>query len=443
MIRNFFKRRTCVTIYCLKTIIMMLNAVIKRGFCLFVALMSIGVLLAQQPSTAHTLQSIPDPKRSATGYVSNPDGVLSSAEVQHLNQQIAQMESALSVQIAVVLVNSIGNQDPKDFSTRLFETWGIGYQDKDNGLLIFTVMDQRRTEFETGYGLEGVLPDISCYRIGMQELVPHFREGNYAQGISATLARMQEVMSDPESREYIRSNREIPDSEVFLDILSIYIVINLIFHLIIGLVIFLTLRSKQDFYDKYMQVKKYTLSFIWMIFFPLLYIPVYFLIKKLLHRLRNAPRFSPVNGRSMIKLDEELDDQFLEAGQVTEEEVGSVDYDVWITDDADDVLILRYAKRFSKYSNCPKCGYKTYYHARTETIMPATYSNAGKGRKIYTCKNCDYFKEDYFSIPRKQRTVVVTTGGGGGGGGFSGGGFGGSRSWGGGASGGGGAGVNW
>ena len=152
-------------------------------------------------------------------------------------------------------------------------------------------------------------------------------------------------------------------------------------------------------------------------------------------KLREQPRFSKLNGKPMHKLKEEEEDDFLEKGQITEEEIGSVDYDVWVTDTADDILILRYAKRFSKYSNCKKCNYKTYCLTHSTVVVPATYHSSGQKRQDYECKNCGYTHSVYKTIPRKQRSSS------GGGGGFSGGGGGGS--WGGGSSGGGGAGVSW
>ena len=136
----------------------------------------------------------------------------------------------------------------------------------------------------------------------------------------------------------------------------------------------------------------------------------------------------------MRKLSEEEEDPYLDQGQISEEDIKSVDYDVWITEDAEDILILKYTNPFSKYKSCQKCGYKTYSLKSSRVVIPATYSSSGKRKMIYTCKNCNYRKVDHQIIPRKQRSSSS------GGGGFSGGG---GSSWGGGSSGGGGAGVSW
>ena len=77
----------------------------------------------------------------------------------------------------------------------------------------------------------------------------------------------------------------------------------------------------------------------------------------------------------MKKLSEKEEDIHLKKGQQLEEEVGSVDYDVWVSDKPDDVMVLAYRSSFSKYSECPNCGFRTYYHANSKVLRSATYSH--------------------------------------------------------------------
>lgn len=65
----------------------------------------------------------------------------------------------------VVALNSIGNQEQHEFALSLFNKWDVGKSEDDNGLLILLTLDIRDITFKTGYGLEGVLPDILCKRI--------------------------------------------------------------------------------------------------------------------------------------------------------------------------------------------------------------------------------------------------------------------------------------
>jgi len=385
---------------------------------------------------SYTVETVPDPKSGfGGGFVSDPQGYLSGTEIAKINGIIGSIERVSGAQVAVVMLPSIGEENPKEFSTALFNKWGIGQKNSDNGLLILTVMDQRRTEFETGLGTEAVLPDAICYRVGMQELVPHFKLGNYGAGIAAALVKFEEIFKNPETVEEFKHNERIyGDRDSGFPPLYAYIIINLVFHLGLIIWILLTMMNKEDLYDKYMSIRP--LKGWWFgIPFPIPYILAYFLIGNLLKKLRNHERFSKINGNPMRKLTEEEEDDFLEQGHIVEEEIGAVDYDVWVDELSDEVLILRYAERFSKYKPCSKCNFKTYFHAHTLTIEAATYKRSGIAEIVHECKNCGYQKIVEKKIPKKQRSSSS------GGGGFSGGGGGGS--WGGGSSGGGGGGVSW
>jgi uncharacterized protein len=395
--------------------------------------------------TTYTIATVPNPKDRGAGYISDPDDYLRPDEEAAINQILAALEDSSSAQVAVALLASIGAENPKDFATRLFQHWGIGQAQTDNGLLILSVLDQRRTEFETGYGLEAVLPDAYCYRIGMQELVPYFKEEQYGQGLLAAVKAIAEILQDPASLPDIQTTeplgrkapREIRSPRWWFGMppfLRGYLFINLLFHFGLLLWLLFTYWSKEELYDRYLRIRKVT--HFWLgILFPLPYLPLFFLLRKMAKSLRDKPRYSKVNGKLMHRLSEEEDDHFLEKGQITEEEIESVDYDVWVTEEEDDVLILRYKKKFSKYSACPKCKFLTYHLTHTHVIRHATYDHSGKKELTYECKNCHYKDVQYQTIPKKEHSS--SSGGGSWGGGGGGGSFGG------GSSGGGGAGVSW
>lgn len=153
-----------------------------------------------------TLESIPNQKLINGSYVSNPDAILSSDAVQQLDAMLRSLEDSTSAQVAVVAVNSIGGADMIDFAQQLFVSWGIGDKEKDNGLLVLLVMDARTVRFHTGYGLEGVLPDITCKRIQREFMVPKFKEGDYNAGIVAGLEEVVRILMNPDSAAEIQTS---------------------------------------------------------------------------------------------------------------------------------------------------------------------------------------------------------------------------------------------
>ncbi|MDF9830815.1 TPM domain-containing protein [Parabacteroides sp. PF5-6] len=134
----------------------------------------------------YKLKTIPNTRLTdRNNHVSNPDGILLPADVLYINQALQLLEDSLGIEVAVVAVESIGQNDARQFATDLFQLWGLGKAKEDNGLLIQLITEptQRSIVFETGYGLEGVLPDAICYRIQQNYMIAELRAGNYSAGL--------------------------------------------------------------------------------------------------------------------------------------------------------------------------------------------------------------------------------------------------------------------
>ena len=91
---------------------------------------------------------------------------------------------------------------------------------------------------------------------------------------------------------------------------------------------------------------------------------------------RRRPRRCPQCQTRMTRLDEVADDEHLNKGQLAEERVGSVDYDVWRCPSCAHHFTLRYPKWLSQYESCPQCHNRTL-HSTTVTLEAATTSREG------------------------------------------------------------------
>ena len=143
------------------------------------------------------LTAIPDPKTLGETYVSDPDGVLPPGAAPALNAQLDSLDRSGRAHIDVVLVRSLGELVPKTAATALFNKWKIGSKATNNGLLMLLVLDQRRVEFETGYGLEADLPDIICYRIQQRYMLEPARAGDYGGAVRAGVAAIIRHLRPP------------------------------------------------------------------------------------------------------------------------------------------------------------------------------------------------------------------------------------------------------
>jgi uncharacterized protein len=171
-----------------------------------------------------TIESIPNQKLINDSYVSNPDKILDDVTVSRIDSLLTALEKKTTVQIAVVMVESIGEEDVFDFAQNLFSRWGIGNAARDNGLLLLFVKDKHTIRFHTGDGLEGVLPDAICKRIQRESMVPEFKNQNYNAGMLAGLQQIDKILTDPNYAEELQKppEGEVSDWVGFIIFLSVF-----------------------------------------------------------------------------------------------------------------------------------------------------------------------------------------------------------------------------
>jgi uncharacterized protein len=119
-------------------------------------------------------------------YFNDYAGVVSGATADRLNQQLAQFEWDSSDQIVVAIYSHMQSDSSiEDYTVRVAQSWQVGQKGKNNGAVLFVFTQDRKLFIATGYGLEGVLPDITCKRIIDNEITPNFKAGNYDAGLTA------------------------------------------------------------------------------------------------------------------------------------------------------------------------------------------------------------------------------------------------------------------
>lgn len=383
----------------------------------------------------YTIETIPNVHlQNAKAFVSNPDAILSASTEQQINLLLDSLQTKTSAEVAVVAVNSIGDADIKQFATELFNLWGIGKREKDNGLLILFVLNQRKITFETGYGIEGILPDAICKRIQTQYMLPEFKNGNYDKGMLQGVDAIYNRVTTPEARDELWVQKE-PAREDWSKAFWYYAITALLFSTVLLLLVRSSVKTTKtkDNYQQYRDLSGYksillVLSFIFPIFILFLYIWVSIRLK----RLRNKPQKCDSCGATMRKLNEEEDNLYLTPQENTEEKLQSVDYDVWLCDQCGNTKVYPYENRFTKYSKCPQCRTKAYSLDNDRILIAPTPFSTGTGEKTYHCAHCHFQTKSRYVIPM----IIIASANNrrGGGGGFSGGGsFGGGRSGGGGA----------
>lgn len=368
------------------------------------------------------IHQIPNPRKTDGGLVVDMAGVLSAEQKARLNRTMSMLERETGAEVAVVILRRTQGATPKEYATELFNKWGVGKRDADNGVLMLVALGDRRVEIETGYGMEAILPDSVAGEILDTAVVPRFGKGDIAGGVIAGVEAIAERIRKAQSS----GAYEPPSSTVP----------------------YVAPTPGGD----YAPVR------------PALPLGGLLLlggsVGLLAYLLRERPPKCPVCLQPMNLLDEQADDEYLNELQRTEERLGSVNYHVWQCAKCGMLEIHPKVALLNTYHRCPQCNGYTLQET-TRLVRAATYTRSGLELVSYKCKNprCDYREEKERRLPRLER-VDYNWGhsrrprrrdddgfiSGGFGGWSSGGGFGGWSSgggFGGGSSGGGGAGRSW
>jgi uncharacterized protein len=124
------------------------------------------------------------------GRVVDQTGTLTSSDIDALNQRIRSFEQRKGSQIAVLIVPTTQPETIEQYSIRAAEDWKVGRKKIDDGALLVIAKNDRKLRIEVGYGLEGALTDITSRRIIDEVIVPRFKTGDFAAGISDGVTRM-------------------------------------------------------------------------------------------------------------------------------------------------------------------------------------------------------------------------------------------------------------
>ncbi len=124
-------------------------------------------------------------------------------------------------------------------------------------------------------------------------------------------------------------------------------------------------------------------------------------LDKRLKKWRYMPRVNPKTGRKMRLLAEHEEDVHLDEGMRAEEDVFSVDYDVWIDEESNDVIVEKYQGHIQALQ-CGSCGFYTLKVVREEITQEPTADTPGELIKHYECSYCKSVRATAFKISTKE-----------------------------------------
>ncbi len=398
------------------------NLLKKTQRTLLASSLCLAVFLFPLKSEALTVLDVPNPRQVYSGWVTDMADILTDSTEAQLNQMIEQLEANSGTELAVVTVPlTAPAASPKEFTTELFNYWGIGKKEQDNGVLFLISVGDRRVEIETGYGIEGILPDAKVGRIIDTKIKPRFKQGDFDGGtLAGTQALVVALESYPPYDSYPSSSpaqKLTRNVSIPWELLAGVVAGVVAFGIWLGAAVYMSLRvfikpSGKSRFSGYNRI---------------------FLCANCHKRMKQLD-----NTKILVSV--------LSEPQKVAQTIGSISFEGWQCPTCsqqlaeDDFHLVAYESDSSRFKRCPTCDELTV--TRTpQTLKWATQSSEGKRLIIDECHCCNYRQEKEEIIPRlpppSRGSWIVSGGSGGGGfgGGNGGGGFGGGDSGGGGAGG--------
>ncbi len=125
------------------------------------------------------------------GFVTDTANVLTADQKTQLDTSLRDYQQKTSNEIAVLIMQTLSGSDINQIGVQVGRAWGVGDKQKNNGILMLISLEDRRISIQTGYGLEGAVPDIVAKGVIDTDIAPQFRDGKYFEGIQAGVIALE------------------------------------------------------------------------------------------------------------------------------------------------------------------------------------------------------------------------------------------------------------
>jgi uncharacterized protein len=382
----------------------------RTAFCL-------ALILWLQPAPAQNPQSLTSPLPAS--HVSDPGNLLAADTRAELDRLATRLDQAGRGQLAIVVIASTGGKAPRQAATEIFNRWGVGDRQRNDGSLILLARQDRKAEIVLGTGIDTGANRAHAQAVMESSMVPRFRAGDYDQGLVAGATELlQRVYTIDFSRPaeqpanisalMASADTATPAAAPLADAQS-------------------SEQTVSQGFETAAQSPPVDLSE-WRpkprapatsteeapmrtgVFALLLSLvaagagAVYWLLSRLIRALwwfsggRWMARRCGDCSSHMQLLSESEDDAHLQAAELTEEKLRSVDYRIWACPRCSRVDKLARRAWFSRYSNCSACASRAVSSVSTTISSPTRYST-GLAEITETCQNCHRVRTEQRVLP--------------------------------------------
>lgn len=150
-----------------------------------------GLTLLLTVTSLEAVETFPKP----VGAVNDFAGVIPDQYKSRMEDLAREVLEKTGTTVVVATVKSIGDNSAEDYVNGMYQAWGIGKKGEDKGVLIFIAVNERKFRIETGYGVEGILPDGLVGEIRDKYVAPYLKQGDYGKGLSNAMMAVSTVIA--------------------------------------------------------------------------------------------------------------------------------------------------------------------------------------------------------------------------------------------------------
>ena len=334
---------------------------------------------SEAPMPASVVRYVP-PSPNPEGFIRDVPGVLGQEQRRQLNVRITRIQEHIHGDIGVAILSDIGDIPPYEVGTAIYRAWKIGTlapvgnARRDVGVLVLLVPKELAPNHRgqcwitTGRGSEGAVIDAAAATICRERVIPAMKARAYAAAVDSAISGIEHL--------YL----------VGLDSLRAAQAVALAYHTAASVSRQGDPASRPRGPVTWLGTQGATTLLLLAV---LAVLALYGIVRGFARYLRFRPRPCPRGHGNMRLLSEEEDDSEIGEGGRFEEQIKSVNHDVWRCPAAgcSERLVIPRKNWLSGYSDCPNC-HRRALTSSTVTLVAATESSTGLEECTTICAFC-------------------------------------------------------
>src|SRR6185436_4764063 len=154
---------------------------------------------------------------------------ITNEQKEALNRKLTHYKDSTSNEIAVVMIPTLKDYPVEEVALGIIRNWGVGGKEHSNGVVLLVAKNDRKVRIETGYGLEGAIPDVTAKNIIDNEITPNFKEGNFYRGLDeATDAIFKAAAGEYKAPKGQGKRKGLSPFQIFFIIVIFWIILGAI-----------------------------------------------------------------------------------------------------------------------------------------------------------------------------------------------------------------------